>query len=277
VSVPNDLRRRIVDGLFGGWPERTPLHAEVVDTLEREDCAIELLAYWSEDGVPVPALLFRPRPAPAEPSGLGGAPPAWNASGRPAPPASRAALAQERMPAVVYTSPAGKARAPELRAVHEMVRAGMAVLAIDFRGQGETAGSGQAEGEMPAVERGIMLHRPLFAGRVWDVLRGVEYLAGRPDVDSAAVYVWGERAAAFLALHAVALDDRVAGAACLGLPDSYRVAAGCEATLEPWLVVPGLLAVADVPDLKSLVAPRPLVTGVPEAAADLVARLAQSA
>jgi cephalosporin-C deacetylase-like acetyl esterase len=236
------VRRRIIEDAFGGWPERGPLSAEVVDTIERSDCAIELLTYWSEEGVPIPALLFRPLPAPAG-----------------------------RMPAVVYTSATGKGRAPELRAVHEVVRAGAAVLAIDTRGQGETAGAGGSQGEMPAVERGLLLHRPLFGGRVWDVVRGVEYLASRPEIDPAAVYVWGEGDAALLALHAAALDEVVAGAACLGLPASYRAPAdGSPVTLAPWLVVPGLLAIADVPDLAALVAPRPCITGSPSAAAEQV-------
>jgi dienelactone hydrolase len=243
---PADLRRRIVDDLFGGWPARTPLAPTTVDTIRRQDCAVEMVVYWSEDGVPVPALLFRPR--------------AEGDEGEPG----------RRRPAAVYTSGAGKARAPELRAVHEAVRAGAIVLAVDYRGQGETAGTGQTEGEMPAAERGIMLHRPLFAGRVWDVLRGVEYLAGRPDVDPEAVYVWGERETAPLALHAAALDERVAGAACLDLPETYRGEAGHPVTLAPWMVVPGLLALADVPDLLALVRPRPCVTGSTSAAADLV-------
>jgi hypothetical protein len=115
-----------------------------------------------------------------------------------------------------------------------------------------------------------MLHRPLFAGRVWDVIRGVEYLGTRPDVDPAAVHVWGEGDAALLALHAAALDTTVAGAACLGLPDSYRTPAGGQVTLAPWLVVPGLLALADVHDLRALVAPRPCATGSPGAADVLV-------
>ncbi|MGH2371698.1 MAG: alpha/beta hydrolase family protein, partial [Chloroflexota bacterium] len=85
---PRDRRGALKHLLYDPWPERTPLRAEHVDTVERPDCAVELLAYWSEDGVPVPALLFRPVPAPAA-----------------------------TLPAVVYTSPAGKARAPELRSV----------------------------------------------------------------------------------------------------------------------------------------------------------------
>jgi dienelactone hydrolase len=252
-TSPADRRRRIVDDLFGGWPQPSPLAPETVDTLTRSDCAVEVLVYWSEDGVPVPALLFR-------------------ATGSPDGGASTA----ERRPAVVYASAAGKARAAELRAIHEAVRAGTIVLAIDYRGQGETAGSGQTEGELAAVERGIMMHRPLFAGRVWDVLQGVAYLAARPDVDPDAVYVWGERETALLALHAAALDERVAGAACLALPETYRGAPDQTVTLEPWLVVPGLLAVADVADLRALVSPRPCLTGNPAEAADLIPRLTTS-
>ena len=256
AAGPDDRRRRIVDDLFGGWPQPATLPPETVDTLRRRDCAVEVLVYWSEDGVPVPALLFRP-------AGDGGA-------------GSPGATGTPRRPAVVYASAAGKARATELRAVHEAVRAGMAVLAIDYRGQGETAGSGQVEGELAAVERGIMTHRPLFAGRVWDVLQGAAYLRGRPDVDPEAVYVWGERETALLALHAAALDERVAGAACLALPETYRGAPGQTVTFDPWLVVPGLLAVADVPDLRALVSPRPCLTGNPAGAAELIPRLARS-
>ena len=95
------------------------------------------------------------------------------------------------------------------------------------------------------------------------MLQGVAYLAARPDVDPDAVYVWGERETALLALHAAALDERVAGAACLALPETYRGAPGQTVTLEPWLVVPGLLAVADVADLRALVSPRPCLTGNP--------------
>jgi cephalosporin-C deacetylase-like acetyl esterase len=240
IRNPSDLRRRIIDEAFDGWPAHTPLRPEAVDTIERQDCTVELLTYWSEDEVPVPALLFRPRDH------------------------------QGRVPAVVYTSPSGKARAPELRAVHEIVRAGAAVLAIDYRGQGETASGGHG-GDLAAVERGIQLHQPLFAGRVWDVLRGVEYLVSRADIDPSAVYVWGEGDAALLALHAAALDERVAGAACLGGPTTYRAPAGGEAvSLAAWLVVPGLLALADVPHLEALVAPRPWVRGTAAAAAELV-------
>jgi hypothetical protein len=47
-------------------------------------------------------------------------------------------------------------------------------------------------------------------------------------------------------------------------------------TFQPWLVVPGLLAVADVPDLRALVGPRPCLTGNPAGAAELIPRLARS-
>ena len=41
-------------------------------------------------------------------------------------------------------------------------------------------------------------------------------------------------------------------------------------SLAPWLVVPGLLALADVPQIEALVAPRTCVHGAPAAAAELV-------
>ena len=65
----------------------------------------------------------------------------------------------------------------------------------------------------------------------------------------------------------------MAGVACLDLPPTYRGSPDQPVTLEPWLVVPGLLALADVPDLLALVAPRPCLTGSPADAAELVPRL----
>ncbi len=226
------------------------MRVETVETIRRVDCTIELLAYWSEEGVPVPALLFLPSPLPAG-----------------------------RLPAAVYASPEGKQRTPDLRSVHEVLRAGAAVLAIDYRGQGDTAGAGGAEGELPAVERGIMLHRPLFGGRIWDVVRGVEYLASRPEIEPTAVSVWGESDASLLALYAAALDESVAGAACLGLPDSYCLnvgAGGAQAVLAPWAVLPGVLTLADIADIRTLVAPRPFIAGTVSDAADLVPGLTQA-
>ena len=62
--------------------------------------------------------------------------------------------------------------------------------------------------------------------------------------------------------------------ACLGLPASYRATEGDGAvTLAPWLVVPGLLSLADVPELQALVAPRRVLTGSPASAAEQVPRL----
>lgn len=80
------------------------------------------------------------------------------------------------------------------------------------------------------------------------MLRGAEYLRGRAEAGTGRVYVRDEDAAALLALHASALDDAIADAAYIGLPDSYHAPSeGSDVHLATWLVVSGPLATADVP------------------------------
>jgi cephalosporin-C deacetylase-like acetyl esterase len=245
-----DAFRRSLRGLLGPRWSETPSDwatpaVEVVGAVEREDCTIQRLVYWSDEGVPVPALLFQPK-----------------------------SHVDVKKPGLVYTNPAGKARAPELRAVHEAVRAGAVVLSIDYRGQGETAGTGN-QGELPAVERGLMLGQPLFGGRLRDLLQAVTFLASLPNVDPKRIFVWGERDAALLALWAAALDPRIAGAALFDLPESYAGKPDSPVTMAPWLAVPGVLSTADVPDLLRLVAPRALVTGGSGTAAEQIPKLVE--
>ncbi len=219
-------RRAVIESAFGGFPSGdTPLQPQIVDTIEREDCAIEKLAFRGERDIIIPCLLLRARPA------------------------------QRPQPACVFLSPDGKSVAARRWDVWQMLRAGWTVLAADLRGVGET--SGGARGEQWALIRGFTLGRHIFGQRVWDVMRCIEYLESRDDIVSDRICVWGEEESALLALYAAAMDDRVAGAACDAMLSTYRSDSGF--VQPPTLFPRNILKAGDVADVAALVAPRPLL------------------
>ncbi|MGN6173855.1 MAG: alpha/beta hydrolase [Streptosporangiaceae bacterium] len=81
-----------------------------------------------------------------------------------------------------------------------LVRAGFAVLGIDYR----TIGSSEGEPRCQWIPE----------WQVTDMRAGVSYLTARAEVDSGRVGVWGHSTAAGVAIVAGALDRRIAGVAC---------------------------------------------------------------
>ena len=143
------------------------------------------------------------------------------------------------------------------------LRRGIAALCIEQRAFGE-----RREQAMPHVQFGkchdamvqaLLLGRTLMGERVYDVMRGLDYLALRGDADMARVGLMGNSNGGMVTLYAAAL-----------LPERVRYAmpSSCFCTFEGSLLrthhcgcvyIPGLFAVADLPDITGLIAPRPLV------------------
>lgn len=230
------LRSAIVEQVFGGLPGpwhqtegRSCLHAQTHDSFLAGDMLVEKVTFHSEPEIIIPALVMH------DPQFVG-----------------------ERT-GVVTMLAEGKAAVAHRRDLRELCRGGAMLLALDFRGRGETDGGGMSE--FQAVERSINLGRPLLGWRVWDVLRAVDYLLARPDTaDTAAV--WGEADAALLALFAAALDERIRAAVCVDMLSSYRGSAGF---VQPdWVFPRNILRVCDLPDLARLIAPRTLIVMNPQ-------------
>ncbi len=102
------------------------------------------------------------------------------------------------------------------------------------------------------VERShALLGRTVDAGRVWDVIAAVKYIAARKTGDPVVpVYVGGKGAAGLIAAYAAALDDSIAGATVLSPPTTHMDSAA------PQFL--NVLRVCDVPESLGLIAPRPL-------------------
>ncbi|MBA3945723.1 MAG: acetylxylan esterase [Herpetosiphonaceae bacterium] len=105
---------------------------------------------------------------------------------------------------------------------------------------------------------GIMLGRPLLGRRVYDVLRTLDYLATRPEVDPASIGIMGLSGGGTVTLCAAALDERLRAIVLSGylctFRDSILAIDHCLCNY-----VPGLLEDAEMYDLAALFAPRPLL------------------
>lgn len=229
------LRRVIREGILGGFPAAP---APVVTAGEEgrvvTDGAATRIVYLSEPGIAVPALLLEP--------GAGG----------------------HVGSAALYLSPSHKEQALTDPVVTELMRRGWTVLAPDLRGRGEThwpADESRGSDEYTSFSRLQLLGRPLFACRVWDAMQSLKLLRSRPGVSQGHVAVVSDGVAGLEALYLAALDEEVAAVAIWGALVSYVPdEPGVFSTEIPFSTfLPGILALADLPQVAALVAPRPLL------------------
>ncbi len=239
------LRDRVRAALVQMWgplPERTPLHAERVGTIEAADHRIERIVFASRPGFHVTANLYRPR------------------------------VPDENIPALIFPGGqgrAGKASAPCQIFCALLARNGIAVLTWDPLGQGERrqyvdAGTGRARFPAGRAEQRILGDRCYLVGdnlmqySAWDCIRALDYLESRREFDAGRIGIAGGMAALQLA----GFDDRLKAAFVSCAAASFR--AGAEALL---MAAPGqalygaLRAGIDHPELLAAFAPKPLLIG----------------
>jgi hypothetical protein len=167
---------------------------------------------------------------------------------------------------VLYLSDDGASRPAEAVA---LARAGIRVAALTVRGSGETA---PLEDEVRfglttyATRRAhdaLAVGRPLVGQQALDVLSAVQALEGLGASPPLTVVARG--AAGLWGLFGAVESDRIGALAIMGCLASYRRFLSCR--LPTWIqgdressvVVPGALAHFDLPDLVSLLAPRPVL------------------
>lgn len=192
------LRARFVEAL-GGFPERTPLNPRVTGTLRAEGFLIEKVVYESRPGHHVTANFYLPQGKGPFPGVL--------------------------MP--IGHSTNGKAAEYVQRGAILLAKHGIAVLAYDPIGQGERRQLLAAPGkpyftsstsEHTMVGVGALLVGASTASyRVWDGLRSLDYLAGRPEVDAKRLGCTGCSGGGTMTSYLMALDERIVA----GAPSCY--------------------------------------------------------
>ncbi len=239
AALRDTLRSQIETLLNNPSPGSAPVAVNLGNVTGQPN--VEKLAIYTEDDIYLPSLLFNP---------TGG-------SGK--------------SPAIVLANSKGRSAA-DIELARSLAAEGYAVLTVDVRGCGETEitrrGDRDRNGGFEAQVLGVMagvaydglkLGRSIFAMRVFDIVRAVEYLRTRDDIDPRNIAVAGRGSCGTHALYAAAVDPEIAGV----LADSSLVSWSelVRAKLYRWHFedfLPRVLTSHDLPQLAGTLAPRPV-------------------
>ncbi|HVF09564.1 MAG TPA: prolyl oligopeptidase family serine peptidase [Abditibacteriaceae bacterium] len=189
------MRANFMDAIGGLPQERTPLNARVTGVVEQEKYVIEKTIYESQPEFFVTAVRYVPKNL------------------------------TEPAPAIVFVhghADASKEHPPYQAVCIDLAHNGFIVFAIDPIGQGERSqyfedghrvyGSGGYEHTHAGLQffpRGACIARHF----IWDVMRGVDYLESRPDVDAQRIGITGSSGGGTQTCHLMMSEPRLAAAA----------------------------------------------------------------
>lgn len=187
--------------------------------LKREGYAIHKVIFETEAGIELPALKW----VPEQP---------------------------QTLPVVIYLHEQGK-QAEAAGELERLVKEGRTVLAIDLRGIGELSPNAKGWGETfgPDVREaflGMHINRPLLGQRVLDLLAIVKGLGATQTVDVIATGCLGP-----VAQHAALFEPAIQKVTVRDSVESWTTVASTPLSRRQLVnVVPGVLRVYDLPDLK---------------------------
>ena len=112
---------------------------------------------------------------------------------------------------------------------------------------------------MPELLRAVVVGKTIVGMRIDDVMRVVNWICSRDDVDRGQIALYGRGGLGMVALHAAAIDERVGRVLLENSLLSYRTAleAGLHKNLSE-AIIPGVLTRYDTPQLMQAVFPRPI-------------------
>jgi len=109
----------------------------------------------------------------------------------------------------------------------------------------------------PAAGGALLLGETMIGWRVWDVMRTIDYIATRADLNASRVACMGISGGGTATLFAAALDPRIRVAMVSGYLNTFRDSIGSLAhCIDNY--VPGILNWAEMYDIAGLIAPRAL-------------------
>ena len=145
----------------------------------------------------------------------------------------------------------------------QVAEAGMAAVAIEPMGFGCRRDPINARQSLsrkacePVAGGALLVGETMIAWRVWDVIRTLDYIATRPELDSNRVGCMGISGGGTVTLFATALEPRLRAALVSGYLNTFRDSVGSLAhCIDNY--VPGILNWAEMHDVAGLIAPRPL-------------------
>lgn len=230
--------RRRIRRCFGPLPARTPLNAQVTGGFEGRQYSVQNIIYYSRPNYPVTANLYRPKGPGPFPAVLG----------------------------LCGHSAGGKAEALYQGFCLSLAAMGYVVMIIDPVGQGERRQFiGQRTPDYGPTEEHNLIGYPLSllgealcTWRLWDAMRGLDFLLSLPEVDKKRVGVTGNSGGGTMTTWLNAMDDRptMAAPGCFVTTLLANLENELPADIEQY--PPGILAAGvDMADFFIAQAPRP--------------------
>ena len=244
-----NLRAKLTE-LVGGFPtQRQPLRPVTLETRAFPGYRREKIVFDSRPGVSVLAYLLLPSNA--------------------APAATMICVPGHGrgVDDIVGIDEQGRERTDRSGYQHDfaiqVAEAGIAAVAIEPMGFGcrrdpLNARQGLSrKGCEPAAGGALLVGETMISWRVWDVIRTLDYIATRPELDSNRVGCMGISGGGTATLFAAALEPRIRVALVSGYLNTFRDSIGSLAhCIDNY--VPGILNWAEMHDIAGLIAPRPL-------------------
>ena len=145
----------------------------------------------------------------------------------------------------------------------QVVEAGLAAVAIEPLGFGcrrDPANARQGLSRsacQPSAGGALLMGQTMVGWRVWDVMRTIDYIATRSELDANRVGCMGISGGGTITVFASALEPRIKTALVSGYLNTFRDSVG---SLSHCIdnYVPGILNWAEMYDIAGLIAPRPL-------------------
>lgn len=244
------LRAKLTD-LIGGLPsQRQPLRPVTLETRAFPGYRREKIVFDSRPGVSVLAYLLLPEKAQTPAATMICMP----GHGR-------------GVDDIVGIDEQGRDRTDKAGYQHDfaiqVAEAGMAAVAIEPMGFGCRRDPINARQSLsrkacePAAGGALLVGETMIAWRVWDVMRTLDYIATRPELDSSRVGCMGISGGGTVTSFSTALEPRIRVALVSGYLNTFRDSVGSLAhCIDNY--VPGILNWAEMHDIAGLIAPRPL-------------------
>jgi len=237
--------------LVGGFPsERGPLRPATLETRTFPGYRREKIVFDSRPGVSVLAYVLQPTNAKT-----------------PAPVVVCVPGHGRGVDDIVGIDEQGRDRTDKAGYQHDfaiqVAEAGMAAVAIEpmaFGCRRDPLNARQGlsrKGCEPVAGGALLVGQTLIAWRVWDVMRTIDYIATRAELDAGRVGCVGISGGGTATLFSTALDPRIRAAMVSGYLNTFRDSVGSLAhCIDNY--VPGVLNWAEMYDIAGLIAPRPL-------------------
>lgn len=235
---------------LGRFPDPAPpLEARVLERADYGDFILERVAYTTMEAAHVPVMVLIPK------AGQGPWPAVLACHGHGNGQEDAAGLDEQ-------------GRELEDPGIHNrfavrLVRKGMVVVIPEIMGFGVRRMAEELKANPNYSSCGtlasqlLMYGRTLAGMRVYEAMRGLDYMASRPDVDGARLGLFGFSGGGLIAAFTAGLDQRVRAAVLSGWTNTFR---GSTLAMHHCIdnYLPGLLLDAEQPELAGLIAPRAL-------------------